>query len=57
VAIDQETIRMLQPEPRLLAPRNDFGSLPAWLRWMMVVAGLGAVLAIAAVIATGLFAH
>jgi serine/threonine protein kinase len=57
VAIDQETIRMLQPEPRLLPTRNDFGSLPSWLRWMMVVAGLGAVLAIAAVIATGLFAH
>ena len=52
VAIDQETIHMLEPEPRLLPRRSDFGSLPSWLRWMMIIAGVGAVLAIAAVILT-----
>jgi len=57
VSLDQETIRMLPPEPTLLRTRNDLGSLPSWLRWMMIVAGVGAVLAIIAVIVSGSLAH
>jgi serine/threonine protein kinase len=57
VAIDQETIRMLEPEPRMLRSRNDLSALPSWLRWMMVVAAVGAVLAIVAVIVSGFLPH
>ena len=54
VAIDQETVPILDPEPRILAPRSDLGTLPNWLKWMMIVAGGVAVLALATVIVSGL---
>jgi serine/threonine protein kinase len=56
VALDQETIRMLSPETSLLRPRSDLSSLPPWLRWMMIVAVVGAVMAIAAVVLSNLLA-
>jgi serine/threonine protein kinase len=54
VAIDQETVPILDHEPRTLPTRSDLGTLPEWLKWMMIVAGGVAVLALATVIISGL---
>ncbi len=55
VALDQDTIRMLRPDP--FRPRSDLSTLPPWLRWMMIVAVVGAVAAIGAVVISNLLAQ
>ncbi len=53
-ALDQETIPIMTDDSVLLPRRSDLSSLPSWLRWLMVIAVVGAILSIAAVILSGL---
>jgi len=50
VAIDQDTIRMLRPIPRIAPPRRDLGSMPGWVWWLVVFAAAGIVLALAIIL-------
>jgi hypothetical protein len=48
---------MLNPQAPLLRPRSDLSSLPPWLRWLMIVAVVGAAAAIGAVVISNMLAQ